>query len=409
METESSFRGDGPVRVLFGYPAERARHYGAEARVGYLEELAIAAEVTGSHAGWQLALAERHGGILGVMWDACIQEHAAAGKEDMKKTLACAVLAKNSTITRNGYTPDQAVFGHELRFPGGNTEDDDEFNLAAHQALGQDGEVARAAAMRHSAKIALMRLDVQDKMRRAIVRGPPNKNAAGLTYLPGTRIYFWQPAVGKPRVRRDPGRWRGPALVITKERKSRYFVSWHGRCLLLAAENIRPASAEEAAMYDLVCRETDEFQDNWKEDEEKRYEDQSNYSAPPAQDAKDMMRGMKTVKKLMLKDKLVAPPKKRGRPNKRLPLPPPSDPPSNSVARARPRTRIPTMARTRLRQNIIRTPMSRPTGRVFTKEKTSMLRMTTRGKPERPSEEPIPTCRLSKMLWTICQLASRGL
>ena len=37
-------------------------------------------------------------------------------------------------------------------------------------------------------------------------------------------------------------------MVIQQERRSRYFVSWHGRLLLLAVEIMRPVSAEEAAM-----------------------------------------------------------------------------------------------------------------------------------------------------------------
>ena len=35
----------------------------------------------------------------------------------MKLALAAATMAKNATITRDGYTPNQRVFGVEVRWP----------------------------------------------------------------------------------------------------------------------------------------------------------------------------------------------------------------------------------------------------------------------------------------------------
>ena len=83
--------------------------------------------------------------------------------------------------------------------------DDDDSNLTALQAMGADGETARAFKARHGARMAILRLDVQDKLRRVVTRGPGN-STADTVYLPGTRVYFWEPAVGRARQRRDPGR-----------------------------------------------------------------------------------------------------------------------------------------------------------------------------------------------------------
>ena len=88
-----------------------------------LEDLAIPSRVTGSHAAWQLGAGERHGATLGVMFQAIVDEHGIAGNDDMKRALACAVMAKNATITRDGYTPNQRVFGVELCWPSLNSEE----------------------------------------------------------------------------------------------------------------------------------------------------------------------------------------------------------------------------------------------------------------------------------------------
>ncbi len=120
------------------------------------------AEVTGSHAGWQLALGERHGQILGEAWTAAVTSMQARGPEEMKVALDQAIMAKSSTVTRNGTTPEMAVFGRSLRLPGGLLADDDDSNLTALQALGADGEMARAYKARHEARMAILRLDVQD-------------------------------------------------------------------------------------------------------------------------------------------------------------------------------------------------------------------------------------------------------
>lgn len=75
----------------------------------YLEQMSIPSEVTAAHAGWQLAAEERHGGIWGDMLGAIVNEHSLEGYGALNKGLAAATAAKNSTMTRDGYTPNQRV------------------------------------------------------------------------------------------------------------------------------------------------------------------------------------------------------------------------------------------------------------------------------------------------------------
>ena len=139
-----------------------------------------------------------------------------------------------------------------------------------------------------------------------MTRGPPSK-ASQHEFLPGTRIYFWEPRPSKGRHRPDPGRWRGPALTLIREKHNRYFISWHGRLLLLAAENMRPASAEEAAAFDMVVSEAEAFSKEWQEEGPPEYEDRTNDPPPPApppeHPGSQMLKGLKSVRKLILKDK----------------------------------------------------------------------------------------------------------
>ena len=296
-----------PLHVVHDQGGEFEREFAQ-----YLEDMSISADVTGSHAPWQLAVGERHGGLLGVAWQAAIVEHRAEGRADIKTALDAAVLAKNTTITRSGFTPYQTVYGLLPRDPASVLADDDETNLTAHQALGFQGETGRAASMRHSAKIALLKLDASDKLRRAITRGPPQKGR-DFEFLPGTRIYFWEPAPGKGRNRADPGRWRGPALTLIREKHNRYFVSWHGRLLLLAGENMRPASSEESAAFDIIHDEAEAFKKEWEEAGPPNYTDKSDDPPPPEPPQKSapapaprddtLLKGLKSVRKLLLKDK----------------------------------------------------------------------------------------------------------
>ena len=85
--------------------------------VGLLEQFSISSKVTGAHAGWQLGVGERHGDLLGQALHSVVAEHTVEGYAAMKEALACACMAKNATVTRDGYTPNQRVFGVECTWP----------------------------------------------------------------------------------------------------------------------------------------------------------------------------------------------------------------------------------------------------------------------------------------------------
>ena len=100
---------------------------------------------------------------------AIVHEHSLEGYHAMKKGLAAAVQAKNATLTKDGFTPNQRVFGYECKWP---TLNDEEVKLSFAEGLSVESEVSRAHRMRTTARVALIRNDVREKMRRSVLRKP---------------------------------------------------------------------------------------------------------------------------------------------------------------------------------------------------------------------------------------------
>ena len=187
--------------------------------VAMCEEHGIDSRVVGAHAPWQHGFAERHGGILGEVWTKVVQDFNIVGRGKAKLALALCVQAKNATMTRNGLSPGQAVFGRSLRWFESSNRDDGDVLLAA---LGSEGEAWLAAQIRAAARVALISKDASDKVHRAMLRRAPTVVDE---LVAGARVYFWNPNPLKGQYRVDPQRWHGPATVIAKEGPGRYYVA----------------------------------------------------------------------------------------------------------------------------------------------------------------------------------------
>eukprot|EP00434_Breviolum_minutum_P025436 symbB.v1.2.022474.t1/scaffold1996.1/size93170/9 len=230
---------------LYGCPEDVILDQGGEfdgAFVAWLEGHGIHSKVSGARSAWQHGFAERHGAVLGTMCTSLIWQYQARGATQVKDCLCAAVQAKNMTLTRKGYTPYQMVFGRSPLFPD-LLEEDTAGNMALRDSLTMEGEVSRAAEMRAAARAVLLRQDVQQKLKRALTRIPRGEDRE---YDPGEKVFFYVPTPKTARFRRGGGFWRGPALIIMRESSQRYYISWRGRCLLVSAPNLRPASELEA-------------------------------------------------------------------------------------------------------------------------------------------------------------------
>ena len=159
-------------------------------------------------------------------------------------------------------------------------DSDVEGNLSLREALALEGEVQRAE-MRAAARATLLRHDVQAKLRRALRMWPKGKER---DYEPGELVYFYAPKPPNTRFKKEPGFWRGPAMILGKESHQRFFVSWRGRCLLVSASNLRAASRVEGGDYTRRLEEVEDFKKSWKDDE-KQFEGTT--GAPAPEDLKD--------------------------------------------------------------------------------------------------------------------------
>ena len=272
---------------LHGCPEEVILDQGGEfdgAFIAWLEAHGIHSKVSGARSAWQHGFAERHGAVLGTMCTSLIWQYQAKGASQVKDCLCVAVQAKNMTLTRKGYTPYQMVFGRSPLFPD-LLEEDTAGNMALRDSLTMEGEVSRAAEMRAAARAVLLRQDVQQKLKRALTRMPRGEDRE---YDPGEKVFFYVPTPKTARFRRGGGFWRGPAMVIMRESAQRYYVSWRGRCLLVSAPNLRPASELEALDQEERREEARALEENL---EKKEYEDISNQALPDDENPEDPEEG----------------------------------------------------------------------------------------------------------------------
>lgn len=109
-------------------------------------------------------------------------------------------------------------------------------------------------------------------------------------------MYFWTPGV-KSRYSKTRGSvWRGPGTVLVQEKNKRYFVSWRGRLLLLAEENLRLATAEELALTEPVRDETLDLQGMLRDPSRRNtYQDLRDLKPPPRQQRKRKKRAIRAV------------------------------------------------------------------------------------------------------------------
>jgi len=214
------------------------------------------------------------------------------------------VQAKNSTLLRYGYTPEQAVFGRALRWPSVLT-DGEEHPIAALDA-DPESEYTQAVQMRNTARLALISRDATDKIKRAILRKTRPERPERM--LLGMRVYFWSPHPLKGRNRNDPHRWRGPATVVAPDGDSRYFLSWRGKLLLTSRDQLRLATAEEAAAADIIAEDAIITGENVHEEQDKRAVDLTDHQ--PVEDPnprQEISRAIAKTRRVTIKEPLKVP------------------------------------------------------------------------------------------------------
>ena len=148
--------------------------------------------------------------------------------------------AKNSMSRKHGYAPYQHVFGCDLRLPG-----------SVHKTLGivhgsaldsQVPAVVRTQGIRQAARRAFIKLDEDEKVRRALDhRSRPQRGP----YHQGEYCYY---------LRAYP-KWHGPGVVIGHQGESKIWPAVGSRVLKCAPEQFRRATPDQQAMLNAISPE----------------------------------------------------------------------------------------------------------------------------------------------------------
>ena len=136
----------------------------------------------------------------------------------------------------------EAAMPREPRTGDGALEEDRAL-LQREEVQTPDEVWERKQKIRLAAREAFLQSQAEASTKRALLG---RSRVVQREYEPGDYVYIYRVdrIGGKARHRQNVGEWIGPGTVIGKEGVS-YWVSRGGRCLLCAAEHLRPAESEE--------------------------------------------------------------------------------------------------------------------------------------------------------------------
>ncbi|OLQ05060.1 Copia protein [Symbiodinium microadriaticum] len=223
-----------------------------------LDQMAVHIRCAAGQAHWQNS--ERQG----ESWKAIWKKHVEANlimKDEAAETMVAINAAKNSLRNRSGYSPRQWVFGSNQRLPGDPFDAPEEEGLRDLASV--DSKFARSQVLRMGARLAFTQVQACDTLKRATVHKP---RVEGLPFEPGSLVYVFRnirPGKGK----KPAPMWIGPATVLGRE-GSNYWTSRGGRCMLVAAEHLRPAEHEEISEFVRLKVAMKEIADYVKAEEE---------------------------------------------------------------------------------------------------------------------------------------------
>jgi len=146
--------------------------------------------------------------------------------------------ARNSLRNPSGFSPRQWVFGSNSKTIASLEDDEDG---SAVSAVTTDAKMAR----KHNLKIAARSAFFETQNVRSLTKALSHRaRVKPRDYKPGDMVYIYR---DDPSGKRSKAKWIGPATIIGAE-GSNYWAARGGRCLLAAAEHLRPADHEEVSL-----------------------------------------------------------------------------------------------------------------------------------------------------------------
>ena len=218
----------------------------SDAFAAKMQASGIHVHMSASDSHWQLGRTEIHGSTVKRMLTRMDLEFPIDSSEAFGKALRQVFNAKNTLRRASGHSPQQAVLGVAARLPGSILSDDDASSHALAESGTQEGgqvpegqRFLQELRLRELARKAFVMTDNSSSFRRALLRRTrPQRD----DWEVGDLVLYWKRRGGN--LRREHGRWHGPAEIVAKDRKV-VWLSHAGRLVRASPEQIRAASLRE--------------------------------------------------------------------------------------------------------------------------------------------------------------------
>ena len=194
----------------------------------------------GLEAPHQIGRTERQGGILKDIIKSAVEEQQVIGVQDMKMLVMECTMVKNSRLNHHGFSPAQWVLGKLPREVTSLTsEEATAVNVGVQEDVMESEDIfARQLMIRQSAKMAYGKVDSSRRIRAALLRKSVPLRGP---YAPGDLVCFYR-----------RGRWHGPGRIIGKEGRSTFWIVHAGIPVVVAENQIRPATTKEVMAKQLL-------------------------------------------------------------------------------------------------------------------------------------------------------------
>ena len=164
---------------------------------------------------------ERSGGTLKAITGAICQTHAVSTLSEIQEAVGEAVSAYSTDPNESSISPLQLVAGRNPRFAG-DVLNNFSGHPAEHSLLEADASMARQAAIRETARVAMVRLHYSRGLRQAEL-ARSRRSTAEDAPQPGDLVFFWRAqkyqskkemASGCPGRRLQLRRWHGLGYLL---------------------------------------------------------------------------------------------------------------------------------------------------------------------------------------------------
>ena len=191
--------------------------------------------------GSEASAVEIHGSVVKKMLSRMDLESPKKLVGEFEQALVHVFNAKNSLSRVKGYSPEQAVLGIAKRLPGSVVSSQGVGSITLAEGTGPESEAFRASLERRSsARRAFIEVDNSSSLRRALLRRTrPMRGPFEI----GVLVLYWRRRGAN--LRRDRGRWYGPASVVAVEGSKNVWLNHAGKLVRTSPEQLRAASFRE--------------------------------------------------------------------------------------------------------------------------------------------------------------------